>query len=332
MNKIILQQIIEEYQKENISLLKLAKKYGVGHSSLCKEIKKLGLTRSQEDINLSHTLIANENDRKDIIYRYTVLRQSCITIGEIYNVSRGTIEKILKEANVKLGKNGEILGQKRNDSFFKNIDTPNKAYILGFLYADGYVQKDGKYVRLTLAEYDKEILEKIEIAMRIEVNLNLLKARKKNQANQYQLTLCKAEGAKYLIEHGCTPHKTFDIRFPTWLSDELMPHFIRGYFDGDGSIASQTAKRANINFCSNPIFIQEAQKYLNEKLNIETYISCPQNSNISYLCFGNKEAKSKFMEYIYKNADLYMERKYQCYLYWKNRNYQQLSKKETRQC
>lgn len=74
MEKIILQQIIEEYQKENISLLKLAQKYGVGHSSLCKEIKKLGLTRSQSDINLSHTLIANEDDRKDIIYRYTVLR------------------------------------------------------------------------------------------------------------------------------------------------------------------------------------------------------------------------------------------------------------------
>ena len=74
MDKIILQQIIEDYQKENISLLKLAQKYGVCHSCLCKEVKKLGLTRSQSDINLSHTLIANEDDRKDIVYRYTILR------------------------------------------------------------------------------------------------------------------------------------------------------------------------------------------------------------------------------------------------------------------
>lgn len=73
MDKIILQQIIEDYKKENISLLKLAQKYGVSHSTLCKEIKKLGLTRSQLDINLAHTLINNENDRNDIVYRYTVL-------------------------------------------------------------------------------------------------------------------------------------------------------------------------------------------------------------------------------------------------------------------
>lgn len=331
MDKEILEKIIKEFKEGNVSLLYLSQKYGVAHSSLCKKIKRLGLARTQKEINLSHTLITDKKDREDIVYKYTQLRKSCCVLGKEYGVSKDTIGRVLREEGVTVLKNGQILGTKRNEDFFREIDTPHKAYILGLLYADGAVQKEGKYTRLTLAEYDKELLEKIKVAMGIEeVNLNFMRSNKENHANQYQLTLCRAEGTKYLISHGCTPRKTFEIRFPTWLNDELMPHFVRGYFDGDGSIASEEAKIANINFCSNPEFIKGAQEYLEKKLNIKTYVSKPKNDKINYLCFGNKDAKIKFMEYIYKDADLYMERKYKHYLYWKNRNYRQLSKKETR--
>lgn len=39
-----------------------------------------------------------------------------------------------------------------------------------------------------------------------------------------------------LSKHGCVPNKSLILKFPTTLPNELVNDFIRGYFDGDGSV------------------------------------------------------------------------------------------------
>jgi len=189
-----------------------------------------------------------------------------------------------------------------NENFFDTLNEKS-AYWLGFLYADGYVRmKDGKSgeLKLKLKDTDKGHIEKF--LNDIECN-KPIKCGIDNKSKFCSVTVYSNSLVNKLFELGCVNNKTQKIRLPN-LNDNLMNHFIRGYFDGDGSI-SKVKNRPNsfvVSICSNKNFNEDIIKFLGYGKDIKS-------DNYSVIKINRLVEVTKFRDYIYTNANTLLERK-----------------------
>lgn len=237
-------------------------------------------------------------------------------IANIFGVTKTGISTMFKREGLKARGPNANRKYKVNENYFDVIDTPNKAYVLGFLYADGYNNPITKSMVLDLKEEDKEILEKISIDMENE-NPLYHSVYKSNfdgiERNQWKLIVNSKHIYEQLIKLGCPPNKTFILQFPSFIPENLMPHFIRGYFDGDGCFSySFKTNRVYIYIISSTDFCLGLQSFLLEKLQLNFHLNkAPNNNkNNSSIRASNKEDVKKFLEYMYKNSELKLERKF----------------------
>lgn len=210
-----------------------------------------------------------------------------------------------------------------NESYFDEIDTPNKAYILGFLYADGYNNRINNSIVLSLSKKDREILEKI--SEEVGSNKPLFESDYVNtndgiDRHMLILTMASKHMCESLEKWGLTQNKTFTITFPNFLREDLIPHFIRGYFDGDGcacSTADKGRSRFQITIMSSTRFCEGLIDYL-ETQDIHFHINQPfrKSEGNKIVRSGSNKELPKFINLIYKDADLYLNRKRnKCYTY-----------------
>ena len=114
-----------------------------------------------------------------------------------------------------------------------------KAYILGLLWADGYNDGKGK-ISISLQERDVDILKKIKKEIETDIPLNYRNFSNYRQGwkNQYRLFINSKYMSEKLNSYGMHPNKSLDAIYPDWIDEQLYPHFIRGYCDGDGHIGN----------------------------------------------------------------------------------------------
>lgn len=193
---------------------------------------------------------------------------------------------------------------------FENIDTEEKAYWLGFLYADGCVGSKESKVELSLAEKDLRHIEKFRSFIGIE---NKISYRPKVKAYRYSFrsSSCKED----LIKQGCLPKKSLILKFPTeqQVPRSLIRHFVRGYFDGDGWFSNtqgcfQVGLIGTENFLKG--FLENAKmEYKGNKIfNVHR-----ENGAKKYVFSAYKDVLS-FLDWIYKDSKIYLDRKYEHYL------------------
>lgn len=217
-----------------------------------------------------------------------------------------------------------------NSKFFNKINTPEKAYILGFWYADGYNYQNGRYrIVLNLQEDDKHILDSIKRVLKYEGEL-LFDKKTGNRKNQYRLSINNKGLSLGLSKHGCMQTKTEKLKFPNFLSDKLIPHFIRGYFDGDGSINRCIIQKKYFQYEFSIIgtedMVVKIGEYFKKNLNININIGSAYrtknkkgNPLIKELRISGKKNMIKIMELLYKDKkELFLNRKYEKYLEFKN--------------
>lgn len=132
--------------------------------------------------------------------------------------------------------------------FFNVIDTPEKAYWLGFMYADGNVSSDGKKVNLKLHSRDHDHIVKFITAVGWggEVRQRLAVTNYGKYTFSY-ITIASSELNAGLVKSGCVPNRTTWAR-PPKLTGKLAVHFIRGLIDGDGTIVKRAGKVTGIKF------------------------------------------------------------------------------------
>lgn len=121
-----------------------------------------------------------------------------------------------------------------------------------------------------------------------------------------------------LISLNITPKKTYSKDFPI-VRNDLIRHFIRGFFDGDGCIMFyKKRKRYQCDFCSiNKDFMEYLRKILFNN-NIKSYICLEKENELTTAqCYrlrvGGKENVKRFLDYIYKDSNIYLDRKYKRY-------------------
>jgi hypothetical protein len=232
-----------------------------------------------------------------------------------------------------LRKNGITIypdGRRRvyNFDYFKAINTGEKAYWLGFLFADGcildrYNKKTGKpkgmSMELMLKAGDKDHLAKFLIALDAPLDMIKDKQVKLNGKVFYanRILISSTQFCRHLIDKGMTPRKSLTVQFP---SEDALPRiyldfFLRGYFDGNGCIL-------DINNCKHKMkYLQidsGSRGFLLSILSIfslQDKVPIRKKKDREAYCFGlTSSAFDRFFDYIYKDANLYLQSKYDKYI------------------
>ena len=194
------------------------------------------------------------------------------------------------------------------DEFFEKLN-PTNVYLMGFLAADGSIQKDGG-IKIGLSTIDKAFLEKIRTILHSNYPIRDYLTKDGFSVSEF---IFRSEKIKQkLAEYGIVNNKTKIIQFPYNLPKEFYIDFIRGYFDGDGTFCTAGEYR-RASLCGyNQQFLQDVVIILEEQYNIPAVkIQKDNRGNTYYFQYAQTSAQ-KLYELFYKNNPaLYLPRKYE---------------------
>ena len=241
---------------------------------------------------------------------------NCLEIANKLKSSRWTIENILIKNKVTIRSNSESKIQYEIiQNFFDKIDTSEKAYFLGFLFADGHNNTNTNSISLQLKASDKEILTKLSNL--IYIDKRPIKTYKdKNSYKRSRLLISNKHISYTLNEIGMHRDKTQNCNFPK-IKRKFLKDFIRGYFDGDGtihySIVESSGRRAyRCSFIGTKNFIETLQKIL-----IHTGIKCTieqrfydKKNIVQKLHIHGIPQSVKLFNFMYENSNINLKRKY----------------------
>lgn len=323
--------IVKLFEKERISIYNFSKKYKCSQEEVIKQLKDAGFLYAKPRA-LANLIIDLKYASEEYLASDQIQAQE---ICEKYNIGHETFSKYMKDYL-----NKPIRARckaKFYDTYFDKIDNEEKAYILGFFWADGYIsstpidntkEKNVYTIEITLQLRDKEILELMKRAWctprPILEDTVTLKSQKRFP--RCRLIVNSQHMWNTLNNYGCTPRKSLTEKFPDesifiesdkYSKEELIRHFIRGYFDGDGCISwvNKEHTRPNIQLLGTYDFLNKVLTYLPEKAN-DLSIRHNHNNPEEIIRFINtSDGKAReIMHYLYKDSTIYLTRKYKRYI------------------
>lgn len=222
-----------------------------------------------------------------------------------------------------------------NQNYFEKIDSEDKAYFLGFMYADGYNQENrSKYISISIQERDREILDNFQYYLDSNYPIKIYERNKINP-NFSDICSLQVNGKKIsedLRDKGCIQAKSKVLLFPTeeQLPKHLYRHFIRGVFDGDGSVWEGKRKLMDIkdltrkeghrikiihnvkfNITGTESMMLGIQKILvGELLFKMNKLNRSKNiENCVQLEYSGRLQMKKFYDFLYSDSNVYLKRK-----------------------
>lgn len=249
------------------------------------------------------------NIEDEIVKRYVIDKVSAAGIAKEFNKNVKTIWRILKSNNVKSRTISEANKKYTcNDNFFSSIDNEEKAYWLGVLFADGNISKKAsKSGQVFLSSVDKEWV--LEFMKTIDsTNKPREEVHKVFKKSIWKAQITSAEMYNDLNAIGCTPNKSHTIRLPL-LNKDLIHHFIRGYFDGDGTVGVYKNLKSNDWCILKSGFSSGSKNFLESLLDILPV----KNKSIKhagvYITQHSLQDTISLYNYMYKDANVFLKRK-----------------------
>lgn len=259
----------------------------------------------------------------EILQKYDT-GQSITSLNKEYHTTK--VRDLLIENNRQVPESRKgIGGRKRqctlNENYFQELDSKDKAYFLGFIYADGFITKRSQgqsILGLTLAEI--EPIDKFKKYIQTDKKVGHYKKTNSysDKSYEYKLALISDKLVSDIEKLGVTERKTLTLTFPD-LKEDLIPHFIRGYFDGDGSVFLHKDSREEysenvylgINICGTKEFLTALSKHLPFiKEGQCVYKEERKETNCWNLKLISNIRSLELYHYMYKDCDdLYLSRK-----------------------
>lgn len=212
-----------------------------------------------------------------------------------------------------------------NKNYFSNINTKEKAYWLGFLSADGYVTTDNRFgMELSIRDISHMQLFLDDL----EYNGNISTRTRNNGKTSCQFQIKNSKLYKDLLMCGITREKTMNLSFPreNILTIDLYPHFIRGFFDGDGSFIFYEYDRIRKDrnnkiykgiykeislVCGSAVFLEEMKNIIFEQCGAKFNFTINSRDKLPTLRTSSSDNLVRFIEYIYPTEnETHLERKY----------------------
>lgn len=301
-------KIIQMYCN-GLSMRNIENKLHLSHGIVSRILKKNGVQKHQIVKTRKIDVLEHSN-----ICKLYINGQYQTEIAKLYNVSNTTISNILKENGIKI-RDYNTPNKKYliNETYFDEICTPEKAYILGLLYADGTNINYRNTIKIELQEKDKDILDRILKEIGSDSPLIFYNRSKNNSLHQntFAINICNKHISQTLEYLGMIPNKSLKLTFPSYLHQDLYSHFIRGYCDGDGSF-----NKYCFGIVGTESFCNAIGKILEENIDI-TYTIYNRKDNLTptrEIRINQKEQVIKVLNYIYKDSNIHLTRKYEKYL------------------
>ena len=309
---------IKRLNKEGWSTKQIYEQMGITKSQAYKAIRRMGLKS-----NCNRTMTP---DSIKIIKEKYLEGETIEEITDKYFKDKycsGEINMVLRKLGI-TRPNG--IQAKINHDYFENIDSEHKAYWLGFIYADGSITKKayekGSYtyrLRMELMFEDKYILGQMALDLESDLkpkeyynDTSSFEGYNKPKHTAYIMFSSKKMGED-LVKLGVVPNKTLILKSLPSIPDNLMKHFIRGYFDGDGSVYLTKDNTIKTAFYGTHDFINSIQDFLIKELNlIKKKITDQKEANVSFVGMAKQESE-KLYHYMYDEATIFLNRKYEKY-------------------
>jgi hypothetical protein len=202
-----------------------------------------------------------------------------------------------------------------------DTESEESFYVAGFLAADGCVT-DKKSVVLTLAQKDLDHLKLIRTLLSRDNKIYFsIKDNSKYNSRWKDSHLCSfrfgsRDVCESLIKFNIVPRKTHIYTFPKWIKGHpLRQHFMRGYFDGDGTICAgelygrSKTNQLIISIAGTDSFVRAYSAELNAELNIPPSKILNTHCATKIVSFHGNKIVGNVCSFLYKNATIYLERK-----------------------
>lgn len=284
------QQVITLYT-QGLSMKECGKQCGINATSVFNILKRNNITsRTKGGIDpISNVEIAD-------LYKQG---KSCQEIANMFNVTVHAISDRLEKLNIP--RNNIYYNKTLIKDYWQDINSPDKAYFLGFLLTDGNVC--GNLIRLELHIQDVDILNTF---LKYTKNQNKLCYSKNRPHCSFQVK--RKQWVEDLSKYGMVENKTYITTYPSNIKDELTSHFIRGLIDGDGWISY---KAHSIGFCGNKDIVESVRDILVEKLGVYKVKILHPSEHLWQISWAGKSDVIKIGRFIYKDkSDLFLKRKY----------------------
>lgn len=231
-------------------------------------------------------------------------------IAEKYEVHRTTIQRILKRNGVELKSLSETARKYEIINFNNGITNSNDAYILGLIFSDGNLSRN--CIEISLHHKDKQILSDISKYVYGTEILGYRKGKKMKGyqcAPQYRFRITSKEIVNKLRPIGLKENKSLTLQYPK-IQPKFDRDFIRGYFDGDGSISVPKIKNnSRVNFVGSHDFCELLSNKLKEYLDVNVSLKLKTDNVSSVNIYGRLQVM-KFYNWLYQEDELKLNRKY----------------------
>ena len=253
----------------------------------------------------------NDYEKAVILYKNDI-NLNTKEVSEKFNIDCKKFKLFCKNSGIEIRKTGNRK-YNFNHQYFDQINTEEKAYWLGFILADGCISKNLYNMHIQLQQTDKAHLEKFAKIFNVPIKIG--SSYDKRNGNNYQWCNIKINSnyiCKSLNNKGVTPRKSLldcSIIFE-YIPNELIHHFIRGYFDGDGFVGvSNKDREYAFVLVGNDKFLQFIRdNVFTKELNLNIN-NVRQMGTIYRLAYGGNFQLVKIRNWLYKDATIWLERK-----------------------
>ena len=299
------QDIVKSFQ-EGKTFKELQDKYNAHYFTIKKVLE-------ESNVNTNNKRRWTEQQKKDIVRMYIEESKTIDYIKKKYTTHAREISKILRENGIDTSYyQPRKINRNINKDYFETIDTEEKAYILGILMADGCVrEKREGQLYLSLELIDREIIEFIKKELKLENKITVMNRKRdyiKNEKTTYTITVAEQKLCSDLSKYGIVPNKTVVTeRLVQNIPFDLRKHYLRGLFDGDGSIGYYNNKWSITLTNNHPSFLRDVGDWVEQLIGF----SCPKVSKTSTsyrIGYTGKKAK-QLMKLLYQDNNISIERK-----------------------
>lgn len=303
MRKVVTNEEKEEWARRYLAgetCRAISKDYPqYNENTISKHIRKMGISRGKGHIK-------EKDDLKEIVLKEYCEDKyaTCTSLGKKYGLSDRTISDWLKANNIKIK---QVAGKITHcdTSYFEKIDTPDKAYLLGFITADGAVV--GGCCSIEVKDEDAEILEFAKRQINPQASITPCYYEKKHNM---RVAFNSKKLCEDLSKYGIVQNKSKTIKKvpKDFIPKELLCYYFRGLIDGDGCVH----KNGGISIYSgSEDFIKSVQNVIIEETGVQR-LGIYQGTTF-FITWTSKEDREKLFNYLYSNlnATYYYSRKYQ---------------------
>ena len=298
---------IKRMYEQGISVNIIATQYGISSSSVTNIAKAMGANTARAKV------IETYSDEICKMY-LEGLSANMIAKQFNYQFSEASVRSLLRRKNVPIRKQGVLA--KCNHLCFHNIDSPTSAYLLGLFTADGNVMPKSESchswtVQFSLDSKDDYLVK--EMSKHLGVPDGKVLYHKRIQDGRERTMAYVSVRSKQifddLVGYGCVPRKSEFLQSIPNLRNELLPHYIRGFFDGNGTAFINSSGYIVFGFYSTPSFVRSIYQYLCSQGIVTNGRKITDKNNVSFITFTKKDEITRFCNLIYHNADIWCERK-----------------------